>query len=190
MVVEAFQPLRFSCTQNPRFPPVVPLDCWVVLRDYLILTNDFRLKSWLGQLKTARKLSKKKKNVCLSCGIRVRTGNDLLPFWLPFRSIQLLCRVNSKALSARAGMPVGHYQLFRFSLAFEAVLPDNLIVSATPSHFVHWNGLWEQCLSDGHSRSCGQGLRSAQASVLRTRQTKKTCSSLVEQDFWYSEEGY
>ena len=29
-------------------------------------------------------------------------------------------------------MPVGHYQLFRFSLASEAVLPDNCIVSATP----------------------------------------------------------
>ena len=24
-------------TQNPRFPPVVLLDCWVVLREYLVL---------------------------------------------------------------------------------------------------------------------------------------------------------
>ena len=34
------------------------------------------------------------------------------------------------ALSTLAGMPVGHYQLFRFSLAPEAVLPDNRIVLA------------------------------------------------------------
>ena len=29
-------------------------------------------------------------------------------------------------------MPVGHYQLFKFSLASEAVLPDNRIVLAPP----------------------------------------------------------
>ena len=28
-----------------------------------------------------------------------------------------------------------------------------------PSHLVYWNGLWEQCLPDGHARSCGQGFR-------------------------------
>ena len=32
VVVEAILP-----TQKPRFPPVVHLDCWVVLGDYLIL---------------------------------------------------------------------------------------------------------------------------------------------------------
>ena len=37
---------------------------------------------------------------------------------------------DTKALSTRAGMPVGHYQLFRFSFASEAVLPDNRIVLA------------------------------------------------------------
>ena len=36
----------------------------------------------------------------------------------------------TKALSTRAGMPVGHYQLFTFSLASEAVLPDNRIIMA------------------------------------------------------------
>ena len=40
--------------------------------------------------------------------------------------------MKTKALSTLAGMPVRHYQLFRFSLASEAVLPDNRIVSATP----------------------------------------------------------
>ena len=39
----------------------------------------------------------------------------------------------TKALSTLAVMPVGHYQLFKFSLASEAVLPDNRIVLA--SHF-------------------------------------------------------
>ena len=33
-------------------------------------------------------------------------------------------------------MPVGHYQLFKFSLASEAVLPDNRIVLfLSPTHF-------------------------------------------------------
>ena len=36
----------------------------------------------------------------------------------------------SNALSTLAGMTVGHYQLFKFSLASEAVLPDNRIVLA------------------------------------------------------------
>ena len=35
-----------------------------------------------------------------------------------------------KALSTLAGMPVGHYQLFKFSLASEPVLSDNRIVLA------------------------------------------------------------
>ena len=39
-------------------------------------------------------------------------------------------RIYSKALSTRAGMPVGHCQLFTFFLASEAVLPDNPIVLA------------------------------------------------------------
>ena len=38
----------------------------------------------------------------------------------------------SKTLSTLAGIPVGHYELFKFSLASEAVLPDNCIVPATP----------------------------------------------------------
>ena len=33
-------------------------------------------------------------------------------------------------MSTLAGMPVGHYQLFEFSLTSEAVLPDNFIVLA------------------------------------------------------------
>ena len=57
-----------------------------------------------------------------------------------------------KALSTRAGMPVGHYQLFRFSLASEAVLPDNHIVPA----LCIGRG-YGKCLPDGHARSCGQG---------------------------------
>ena len=47
------------------------------------------------------------------------------------------------------GIPVGHHQLFKFSLASEVVLPDNRIVPATPlptlgigrvmgTVFVHW----------------------------------------------------
>ena len=35
-----------------------------------------------------------------------------------------------QALSTLAGMPVRHYQLFKFSIASEAVLPDNRIVLA------------------------------------------------------------
>ena len=35
-----------------------------------------------------------------------------------------------KDRSTQAGMPVGHYQLFTFSFASEAVLPDNRIVLA------------------------------------------------------------
>ena len=35
-----------------------------------------------------------------------------------------------KPHSTLAGMPIGHYQLFKFSLASEAVLPDNRIVLA------------------------------------------------------------
>ena len=38
--------------------------------------------------------------------------------------------VVSKALSTLAGMPIGRYQLFKFFLASEAVLPDNRIVLA------------------------------------------------------------
>ena len=35
-----------------------------------------------------------------------------------------------------AGMPVGHYQLFKLSLASEAVLPDNrIILLLSPTHF-------------------------------------------------------
>ena len=44
--------------------------------------------------------------------------------------------MSSKALSTLAGMPVRHYQLFKFSLASEVVLPDNCIVLLlSPTHF-------------------------------------------------------
>ena len=43
---------------------------------------------------------------------------------------------NSKTLSTLAGMPVGHYQLFKFSFASEVVLPDNRIfLLLSPTHF-------------------------------------------------------
>ena len=42
----------------------------------------------------------------------------------------------SQALSTLAGMPARHYQLFRFSPASEAVLPDNrIILLLSPTHF-------------------------------------------------------
>ena len=45
-------------TQNPWFPPVVPLDCWVVLRDYLIsiyLVLQFFTLFWvIFDVKTAK----------------------------------------------------------------------------------------------------------------------------------------
>ena len=44
--------------------------------------------------------------------------------------------ITLKALSILACMPVGHYQLFKFSLASEAVLPDNrIILLLSPTHF-------------------------------------------------------
>ena len=53
----------------------------------------------------------------------------------------------SYALSTLAGMTFGHYQLFKFSLASEAVLPDNRIVLA-PLPFPPC--VLEQCLPLGH----------------------------------------
>ena len=63
--------------------------------------------------------------------------------------------MGTKALSTLVGMPVGHYQLFKFSLGSEAMLPDNrkvLLLTPThsPSHLVYWNGFWVQCLPIGH----------------------------------------
>ena len=63
-------------------------------------------------------------------------------------------------------MSVGHYQLFKFSLASEAVLADNRIVLLlSPTHFCLCPPLLfppcvlERVMGTVFARQCGQGLR-------------------------------
>ena len=61
-------------------------------------------------------------------------------------------------------MPIRHYQLFKFSLASEAVLPDNsydynIVTNSLPFVLplsflpMYWNGFWEQYLPSSVDRA-------------------------------------